>query len=292
MEEKMLVALQDILRNLMLWKRRKIKIKVLEGGISNINFWVKDGAHEYVARFAPKNNILLGLDREREIFNTNVAAQSGIGPRPVVFYPEHSLLIVEFILGQIFFPEFCRRADSIEKVAAVFKKLHSGKKFQGNVDLLETIQQYLFIARKRNSWLPEDIDKQFSDLRKVCSQLDKNRRSSPCHLDIMMGNLVQTPHNGVKLLDWEYSANSDYRFDLAMLSVKGEFKESEDWDLVHAYAGFCDPSLYGQIRLMKAVVYFREAAWGLLQLAISKIEFDYKKYATDNLAGFQSIAVA
>ena len=99
-----------------------------------------------------------------------------------------------------------------------------------------------------------------------------------------MANVVRSGTT-MKLLDWEYGANSDYRFDLAMLSAMGHYTQRHDRLLLREY-GRRDQNLYRDLQAMKAVVFFREAAWALLQLSSSKIRFDYKKYAAANLAKF------
>jgi thiamine kinase-like enzyme len=102
----------------------------------------------------------------------------------------------------------------------------------------------------------------------------------------MLGNIIDTGKT-LKLIDWEYSANSDPRFDLAMFSVKEGLSKRHDTMLLKAYGSKIPPE---QFAAMKAVVHFREGAWGLVQLAISEIPFDYRQYSKENLAAFKRLA--
>ncbi len=70
---------EEILRKLSLWEGKGIEIGVLRGGITNTNYLVEAGGQRYVAKFGHEKNELLGLNRAREIYNADVAHQSGIG---------------------------------------------------------------------------------------------------------------------------------------------------------------------------------------------------------------------
>src|SRR2546430_15585006 len=46
-----------------------------------------------------------------------------------------------------------------------------------------------------------------------------------------------------------------------------------------AYVGRLASSLYAQLRLMRIMSDYREAMWGVLQQAISELDFDFQAYA-------------
>ena len=57
-----------IIKKLPLWDNRDILVKKLSGGITNFNYLIQDDRKKYVARFAPKLNVLLG-DEEDQLFD-------------------------------------------------------------------------------------------------------------------------------------------------------------------------------------------------------------------------------
>jgi len=276
-----------IIKKLPLWSNSDILVKRLDGGITNYNYLIQDGDKKYVARFAPQSNILLGLNRKREIYNTKIASSLGIGPNVTHFFPEYNLLILEYMEGNIFSSEAINQPSTIKAMEQLLKRLHNGPKFRGEFNPFKTVRKYIRIVKEAHCWLPDEINKQLSELKKIEKELEPFYKTYPCHLDLMIENILENKDR-ISFLDWEYSSNSDYRFDLAMLSVKGKFTPQQDRLLLKAYDKN-NKDLYSQIQRMKAVVYFREAAWGFLQLAISKIKFDYKKYAVDNLELFVSL---
>ncbi len=155
---------------------------------------------------------------------------------------------------------------------------------------MKTIRNYIERAKKLKSWMPPRVEILLQQLGKVDIRLRKSMKLKPSHLDLMIENLIEAG-NDIKLIDWEYSANADFRFDLAMFSFKGGLDKSGDELLIKTYYGKNRPELYAELQAMKAVVCFREASWAILQRAISPIQFDYKKYATEHLADFEHYLV-
>lgn len=273
------------IRHLPAWKSG-VSVKTLGGGMTNFNYLVTDGQKQCVARFAPKSAALLGLNRAREMKNTSIAFSRSIGPKIINFIPRYNLLINEYIDGEVLTPDQARNKENIKKIARLLKKLHSGPKFRGTFDPIKAIEKYIATARTRRSSLPPDINRYLTKLHALKNRIAPITLEYPCHLDLMIENIISVKGN-IILIDWEYSANSDPRFDLAMFSVKGKFTARHDAELLKAYSGEISQS---ELEAMKGIVHFREAAWGFLQSAISEIKFDYKKYARDNLASFNAIA--
>ena len=277
-----------ILRNLPLWQGKPIVIKPLIGGITNTNFKVENNQGAFVARFAHKSNRLLGLDRSREIYNTNVAYSLGIGPRVVANFPKHNLLITEFISGTVFDKDLTKKPANIKAVAQLLSKLHRSRTtFQGATNIIQESKRYISVAEREKSWLPLDLKKdllQLVHIQKIIATYDLN---SPCHLDMMIENIIDT-NKMIKLIDWEYSAKSDFRFDVAMFFIKADLNKQQEKIFFEAYGLSISPI---ELKAMKSLVYLREAAWGILQNAVSSISFDYKKYAEENLGHFRKNTV-
>ncbi len=84
------------------------------------------------------------------------------------------------------------------------------------------------------------------------------------------------------LLDWEYAGMGDIYFDLANLAAHHEFDgEQESW-LLNSYFGTMSPSQYARLKLMKIMSDFREAMWGMVQIGISQLDFDFLSYANQH----------
>ncbi len=279
---------KEIIRKLPILHKGNLKIKPLKGGMTNNNYLVVNNSICYVARFAPEKIRMLGLNRQREIYNYRIASSLKIGPRFIAYYPAYKLLIVDYIHGKHIDLKTMQDPTMIKKLARLLYKLHHARNMKGSFNPFKRAKKYIRTAKKLNKWLPKGVEKYFSIFRKI-ERLFSNKQLCPCHLDLMRENIIQMPNGGIKLIDWEYASNADYRYDLAMLSVKGNFDFSADWRLVKEYRGFKDVKLYRQIQAMKAAVYFAEASYGIVQFAISNGNIMYKDYALLNLKDFQKV---
>ena len=104
----------------------------------------------------------------------------------------------------------------------------------------------------------------------------------PCHDDLLTANLL---HDGsrLRIVDWEYAGMNDRFFDLANLSVNNGFGPDDDARLLAAYFGEpADEDRLARLGAMKVMSDFREAMWGVVQSAISELDFDFEGYADDH----------
>ena len=105
----------------------------------------------------------------------------------------------------------------------------------------------------------------------------------PCHNDLLTANFL---HDGarVRIVDWEYAGMGDRYFDLGNLSVNNGFAEADDERLLAAYWGEpCTARRFAALRLMRIMSDFREGMWGVVQTAISALDFDFAAYAGEHL---------
>ena len=206
----------------------------------------------------------------------------GIGPKFKAYFPDYDLLILEYVPGITCSPEIARDTRTIKLIVKTLRQLHQSKPFQGLNNPFDFIRNSVELAKQKKSWLPPDIEVLMSNLKSLEDKLKFNPKV-PCHMDLMIENLFLNKSN-IKIIDWEYSANSDPRFDLAMISFKGRFEKEHDIILLKEYG---EPELFNDIQLMKAVVALREVAWGITQIAVSTISRDYKTYAEIDLEKFR-----
>jgi thiamine kinase-like enzyme len=71
----------------------------------------------------------------------------------------------------------------------------------------------------------------------------------------------------------------DRYFDLGNLAAQHNFGLAQDKQLLEAYFGEAAPPRLARLELMKVMSDFREAMWGILQSAISTLDFDFRAYA-------------
>ena len=104
----------------------------------------------------------------------------------------------------------------------------------------------------------------------------------PCHNDLLPANLI---HDGeaMRIVDWEYAGMGNRYFDLGNLSVNNGFNEAGDEWLLECYWGEpCTRRRLATLRLMRIMSDLREAMWGVVQQAISELDFDFAEYAQEH----------
>lgn len=256
--------------------------------MTNHNYLLEFEGKKYVARFAPPTSKILGLSRHREIYNYRSASKLDIGAKVVASYPKYNLLVVEYLAGKIMTPKIVRRPEMIKSLAKMLRTLHTKGNLKGSWDAITRARHYIHVAEKQRGWTPKNFSLIKKEFEQVCRAVQPFSKTDPCHTDLMLENIIITPQGNIKLLDWEYSSNADYRYDLAMLSVKGDFTEKEDELLASSY-GKGGKNYLKTRNATKALVYFAEASYGILQDAISKKKVNYRRYAEENIREFKKL---
>jgi thiamine kinase-like enzyme len=81
------------------------------------------------------------------------------------------------------------------------------------------------------------------------------------------------------ILDWEYAGMGDAFFDLANFSDHHNLSDTQDRWLLECYFGEVSAAQWAHLKTMKIMSDLREATWGLVQIGISKLDFDFRAYA-------------
>jgi thiamine kinase-like enzyme len=101
--------------------------------------------------------------------------------------------------------------------------------------------------------------------------------SCPCHNDLLNANFLTGDQ--LYVLDWEYAGMGDAYFDLANFSDHHNLDDEQDRWLLNCYFGEVLPNQWAHLKIMKIMSDLREATWALVQIGISKIDFDFRDYA-------------
>src|SRR5207302_5454366 len=82
------------------------------------------------------------------------------------------------------------------------------------------------------------------------------------------------------LVDWEYAGMGHRLFDLGNLAVNNDFDDGAEERLLTAYQGQApSDGRRAALKLMRIMSDAREAAWGVVQGAISELDFAFGAYA-------------
>ena len=272
------------------WPGRRARFEVLGGGITNHNLRVDVDGEHFVLRVAGKDTNLLGIDRMVELAATEAAAALGIGPEVVFFVEPEGWLVTRFVEGEIPSLERMREADMLRRVAAALRAYHDGPVTPGTFDSFRVVETYRRTAEERGGQTPDA----YEWAHEIAGRIERRRAADvavPCHNDLLNANFLDDGER-LRIVDWEYAGMGDRFFDLANFSVNHELDATQSEMLLEAYVGDVRPADVEALELMRFMSDFREAMWGVVQSAVSELDFDFDSYATEHFERLERTAAS
>lgn len=256
----------------------------LGGGITNKNYKIEVGGEGFVLRIAGANTELLGIDRNNECLANTTAGKLGIAPDVVHFIEPEGYLVTRFIKGIPLPPEKVKQPENLSKIVEMIKKFHASPPIPGKFWVPQIVDDYSKIARRNNINFPDNFDWLLECLAQAVNAFQSDPLPlCPCHNDLLNENFLQD--NGrLYILDWEYAGMGDRYFDLANLSVNHDFSDEEDQLLLNYYFGEVSDKHRAHLKVMRIISDYRESMWGLVQMGISELDFDFHDYADRHFA--------
>jgi thiamine kinase-like enzyme len=259
------------------WPSGVESVEVLGGGITNHNFKVVARGEAYVLRIGGADTGLLGIDRRIEHAASLAAADLGIGPDVVAFVEPEGHLVTRFVGGAV-------GEVDIAEAARMLRRLHGAPPIPGRFDSFRVVEEYAELARARGVRLPPAFARAHAVSEAIEERLGP-RPLAPCHNDLLPANFI-SGEGRTWIVDWEYAGMGDPAFDLANFAINNALDEDGDAGLLRAYGGG-DAEAHVLMRFMSD---FREAMWGVLQQALSELDFDFQAYAAEHFERLERTA--
>jgi len=264
----------------------------LDGGITNRNFRLTAGGRDVVVRLPGKDTELLGIDRAAERAATAAAAAAGVGPAVVAYRESPPCLVTAFIPGLPVTAEGLREPGALADVAAALRAVHAGAGLPSQFDALAVVEGYHATARERGAAIPPAYHDVIGGARRIRAALQgPEHLPVPCHNDLLTANLIDDGVR-VRIVDWEYAGMGDVFFDLANFSINHAFDHQARMALLEAYFGEVRASNERWLELMLFMSDFREAMWGVIQGAMSELDFDFGAYAGEHFERMEVTAAS
>jgi thiamine kinase-like enzyme len=251
------------------WPGRPVTIEPLGGGITNHNFRVDVGDETFVLRIGGEDTQLLGIDRESEHAASRVAAELGLAPEVVAFLEPEGYLVTRYVDGVV------GKVD-VAQVGAALRRLHDGPPIPSRFDSFRVVEAYRAIAEERGVAIPS----RYGWAAAIAQRIQQHRRDGPvlpCHNDLLNANFI-AEGDRLWIVDWEYAGMGDPFFDLGNFAVNHELDAEGERLLLESYGSGDLEALV----LMRFMSDFREAMWGVVQQAISTLDFDFRAYADEH----------
>jgi len=282
--------IEQRIRDLSFWSS-PVSISALTGGITNLNYLVESEDGKFVAR-ACEDLLYLGIDRRNEIACQGAAARIGLAP--AVVHHEDGIIVSDFVVGKTLAANDVRESECLVRIAEALRQLHDiADRLDGVLLYFSPFlaaRTYAATARQVGATLPDELDDVIEDAGQLERQLGPFRPTL-CHNDLLAANLIDTGDR-VWIVDWEYAGVGHPMFDLAGLSANCELTDDQERALLETYHGAADSDTIREaqreLRVLKVVSLLREALWAFIQTVQSDLEFDYSKYARENLEAYRN----
>jgi thiamine kinase-like enzyme len=177
---------------------------------------------------------------------------------------------------------------TIRCVASALRAVHKGPPLPGRFDSFRVVEEYRSAAFARGAAVPSE----YVRARQTARAIERMRGpvpERPCHNDLLNANFIDDGRR-IRIVDWEYAGMGDVFFDLANFAVNHDLGEEARGQLLTAYFGELRPVDARALELMRFMSLLREAMWGVVQGAISELEFDFHAYAEEHFERAAALA--
>jgi thiamine kinase-like enzyme len=275
----MTLTLEEALGRVPQWKGAQIRTTPLGGGITNQNYRVDIGDESFVLRITGEKTELLGINRDYEYAANLAAGNLGIAPQVYYYIQPEGYLVTRFIKASPLPPSEIRQPENLKKVAELVKKFHDMPPIPGSFSVFQIVEDYAKTARSYKVRLPGNFDWLRTQMYSAKQAFEKDPQPlRPCHNDLLNENFLQQDGK-IFLLDWEYAGMGDPFFDLANFAVHHKLTDDEERYFLSCYFDQISEKRWARFKVMKILSDFREAMWAVVQIGISKLDFDYQEYA-------------
>lgn len=264
-----------------IWPGQGAVVEVLSGGLTNANFKITVGSEQFALRVQSQNAGVLDINREAEEAAARLSAVVGVGPEVVASLPERNVLVTRFVHGRM--PEVAemREPGVIDRVAKLFRTLHdSTQSIPGEFDPFSVCRKYGELLREQglHGGPAHALGERLA--ARIEAAVDFEYKV-PSHCDAAWLNFIEGDDGKLWLIDWEYAGMSDWKQDLSDVSGFHDYGPEEDRRLVEAYWGEARDEDVSAIRVMRFMIIYRCAVWGLMQQAHGDLDEDYTAWTDE-----------
>jgi thiamine kinase-like enzyme len=251
----------------------------LGGGNTNNNFRIDAAGESFVLCIPGADTELLGINRDNEYAANQTTGRLGIAPEVYYFIQPEGYLVTRFVYGQLLPPEEISQPENIRRVMRTVREIHAMHEIPGTFNVFQVVRDYTDIARRYRVAFPNNYDWLIERIQEAEQALSVYpHKPHPGHNDFLNANFLT---NGqLYILDWEYAGMGDLFFDLANFSDHHNLIDDQDYWLLNCYFDKKPPpAQWAHLKIMKIMSDLREATCGLVQIGISKLDFDFHEYA-------------
>lgn len=274
-------TVEEVIARIDEWRGRDVSYVPVAGGITNANWRIRvPGAeHDYFVK-VPGPGTELFIDRGAANDASLAAAESGFGPRVFRFLPDLGVEVMEFLEGvrSATNGDFQRplvRRNAVRALRA-FNRQRPLRLTKTGFDMVD---EHLADAERLGAHAPPDIAWLREQLELARAAVSASGIDlAPCMNDTLAANFMLDAADGVRLVDFEYAANNDVHYELALWLGEMFYPPDVEYESLEEYFGRVTPQVIARVQVYKAIADLKWATWAMLQRKLTSVDFDYHKY--------------
>jgi thiamine kinase-like enzyme len=274
-------VIEEVVSKIDEWKGKDVSIQHLSGGLTNTNFKIIVDGKPFFVRVPGEGTELLAIDRNNEHHNTRAASHAGVAPKILHHFPEHNVMIMEFLEGKTMSKDSLNESGMPSRMAHSIKKLHAGPRFLTDFNMFRLTEYYLSLCKERDIKTPNGYAERIPTVNQIEKAMSvKPLGTVPCNNDLLAENYIDDGKQ-LWLIDYEYSGNNDPTFELGNTCQEMQFSDEQIKEVCAAYFGDVSPEMIARMKLNMVMSDVGWGLWAAIQAKISTIDFDFWGWALE-----------
>lgn len=275
----MVLSVDMIISQISQWAgRTDLRVRPLEGGMTNHNYRVDIGGQSFVLRIAGANRELLGIDGAQEYAAISAAAAAGVAPAIFACDPNVGYLVTDFVQGVTPGVAQIHEKPMLQRILDLLDRVHRLPAIQGTFSPFRRAETLAATAHRLGVRFPDAVVWIEERVAPIEAALDRHPVAPVlCHNDLGRRNFIDAGR--LILLDWEYAGMGDPTFDLANYAANQSSSAAEEELIVGYYFGRITRARLARLRLLRIMSDYHEMLWCLVQSQISQQRVDFRGYA-------------
>lgn len=255
----------------------------INGGITNINWRIRireTGASYFLKIHGAGTELFIDRDVAHEA--ALKVSDTGYAPKLLHYDPVQGIEVYEFLEGF----RSCGVMDIQDPVIrdavlGAYKAVHTTTQLGRTQTGFDQLDGHLERLRKLGAALPPDFEQlMWQRGRAEAAVRASGFDTCACYNDGYVSNYMVDASKRVKIIDWEYAANNDPYWDLAMMSFESFLLDAATRrEMLEVYDGSYRRDVAARIHLYVGLAAMTWGCWATLQEQVSKLPFDFGKYA-------------
>ena len=282
-------SMLDKIATLSCWQG-KVDIEALGGGMTNLNYKVRDGDENFVLRLGEDDPLHL-ISRANEIATCQAAYAIGVSPELV--YHEPGMLVVRFVEGRVFDEVDVRVDDNLHRIVDLLRRFHHQLPHHFNQVpvmfwVFQVLRHYHNLLRQGDSAHAGRL----AELAAITAALETAVGAVEIvfgHNDLLAANFIDDGER-IWLIDFDYAGFNSPLFDLSNLASNNELGPQQELVMLEQYFDKAPTQqLLASYHAMKCASLLRETMWSMVSELYSRVDMDFADYTQKNLARFETV---